>query len=201
MTKVLLATKIGMSRLFRPDGSVVAVTKLKAEGNTIAQVKTEATDGYKAIQVGVGSKRHVTKPVQGHLKAVGKNFRYLKEFNATGEFTIGQALDVTQFAEGDTVQVVGWSKGKGFQGVVRRHGFHGHPPTHGHKDQERKSGSIGAGGVQHVRKGMRMAGRMGGARTTVHNLTVVSVKPELQELWLEGAVPGAPKGLLMVSAK
>ncbi|KKS92874.1 MAG: 50S ribosomal protein L3 [Parcubacteria group bacterium GW2011_GWE2_43_12] len=132
---------------------------------------------------------------------MGKNLRHLKEFRIEkGEFSVGQVLDVTQFAPGDVINVTGWSKGKGFQGVVKRHGFHGHPSSHGHKDQARMPGSIGAGGVQHVRKGMRMAGRMGDAQVTISNLRVVEIRPETNELVVKGAVPGARHGLLLIKS-
>jgi len=201
MSKFLLAQKISMSRTFLPDGAVVPVTRLKAGPCTVTRVRSSERDGYRAVQLGWGETKRVTKPVAGLLKASGKLFRHLKEFRVTeGEYQVGQTMDVSQFIPGDKVSVAGWSKGRGFQGVVKRHGFHGHPSTHGHKDQARMPGSIGAGGVQHVRKGMRMAGRMGGARITVHNLEVVSVLPDSHELVLKGAVPGAPRGLLLVSA-
>jgi large subunit ribosomal protein L3 len=200
MSKFILATKVSMSRTFKPDGTSVAVTTLKATPITVTQVKTADKDGYTAVQVGTGTRRKVSKSVAGHVKPTGKTFRTLKEFRVTGEFAVGQAIDLTQFAPGDMVNVVGVSKGKGFQGVVKRHGFHGHPSTHGHKDQLRMPGSIGAGGLQHVRKGMRMAGRMGGDRTTVHNLEVVAVAPDKHELVVKGAVPGARNGLVIVTS-
>lgn len=201
MAKVILAKKIAMSRTFKEDGTVVPVTVLQAGPCLVTQVKDKAKDGYRAIQVGWGeSKKPASKSRAGHLKAVGKNLRNLKEFRvADGEYTVGQVLDVSQFTPGDIIDVTGWSKGKGFQGVVKRHGFHGHPSSHGHKDQARMPGSIGAGGVQHVRKGMRMAGRMGDARVTVSNLKVVAIRPESNEILVKGAVPGARNGLLLVS--
>lgn len=200
MSKFILAKKIAMSRTFREDGTVVAVTVLKAGPCVVTQLKDKAKDGYQAVQVGFSeTKKAASKPKAGHLKAVGKNLRHLKEFTVTdGEYSIGQVLDVTQFTPGDMVDVTGWSKGRGFQGVVKRHGFHGHPASHGHKDQLRMPGAIGAGGIQHVRKGLRMAGRMGDAQATSRNLTVVAVKPETNELLVKGAVPGARNGLLIV---
>lgn len=201
MSKFLLANKIGMSRIFREDGVVVPVTKLKAGPSVIVQVKTKDKDGYEAIQLSSGKKRKPKKPLQGHLKISGGEGRWLKEFRVNGgEYKVGQTIDLSQFTPGDLVKVIGISKGKGFQGVVRRHGFHGHPSTHGHKDQERMPGSIGAGGVQHVRKGMRMAGRMGGDRITVPNLKVVAVDVERNELLVKGAVPGGRNSLLLISA-
>ncbi len=189
-----------MSRTFREDGTVEPVTILQAGPCVVTQVKTDDKDGYRAVQLGFGeTKKPVSQPRAGHLKAVGKNLKHLKEFRIDeGEFSTGQVLDVSQFVPGDVVDVTGWSKGKGFQGVVKRHGFHGHPTSHGHKDQARMPGSIGAGGVQHVRKGMRMAGRMGNARVTASHLTVVAVKPETNELLVRGAVPGARNGILLV---
>ncbi|MEK7497282.1 MAG: 50S ribosomal protein L3, partial [Patescibacteria group bacterium] len=123
--------------------------------------------------------------------------RYLREFKIEiKDLTIGQKFDVTQFKVGDKVSVQGISKGRGFQGVVKRHGFHGHPSTHGHKDQLRMPGSIGAGGKQHVMKGKRMAGHMGVDKVTVHNLEIMGVNPELNEIMVKGAVPGARNGLI-----
>jgi large subunit ribosomal protein L3 len=201
MSKFLIANKIGMSRIFREDGVVVSVTKLKAGPCVVTQVKTKDKDGYEAVQLSSGKKRNLKKPLLGHLKTSGAESRFLREFYINGgEYKIGQTIDISQFTPGDLVKVIGISKGKGFQGVVRRHGFHGHPSTHGHKDQERMPGSIGAGGVQHVRKGMRMAGRMGGDRITVPNLKVVAVDIEKNELLVKGAVPGGRNSLLLISA-
>ncbi|MBI5465749.1 MAG: 50S ribosomal protein L3 [Candidatus Kerfeldbacteria bacterium] len=202
MTKFIMATKIGMSRTFRPDGAVVPVTKLKAGPCLVTGLRTSDRHGYQAVQLGYGEVKRLPKPQAGSLKAMGKLFRHLHEFRLSpGQaVTIGQTIDVSQFAPGEFVSVVGWSKGRGFQGVVKRHGFHGHPSTHGHKDQLRMPGSIGAGGVQHVRKGMRMAGRMGQARVTVHKLEVVAVDQESNELLLRGAVPGTRRGLVLVTA-
>lgn len=201
MPKFLLATKIGMTRTFRQDGTVVPVSRLKCDPAVVTQVKTKAKDGYQAVQVGFGHLKHVPKARAGHLKASGKQPRTLKEFHTTETFEVGQAVDVSQFKPGDVVQVTGWSKGRGFQGVVKRHHFHGHPTSHGHKDQARMPGAIGAGGVQHVRKGMRMAGHMGGGKVTVHGLEVMNVDADKHELVVKGAVPGARGGLLLVEIK
>lgn len=201
MPKFILAHKQAMSRLFREDGTVVPVTKLTAGPCFVTQVRTQDKDGYRAVQLGFHEVRKVTKPKLGHLKPAGKQVRHLKEFRLKeGEYSVGQVIDVTQFVPGDLVKVTGWSKGRGFQGVVKRHHFHGHPSTHGHKDQARMPGSIGAGGVQHVRKGMRMAGHMGAARSSVNKLEVMAVNAEANELVLKGAVPGARGGLLLVVA-
>jgi len=202
MPKVLLATKGSMSRTFRADGIVVPTTTLKVGDVVVTQVKTVEKDGYRAIQLGSGKVRKVNKAKAGHIKASGKLVRNLREFKVTeGEYTVGQSFDVSQFVPGDLVTITGWSKGRGFQGVVRRHGFHGHPSSHGHKDQLRMPGSIGAGGVQHVTKGRRMAGHMGDARISVHNLEVIEVKPESGEILVKGAVPGALNSLVLVKGQ
>lgn len=187
-----------MSRTFREDGTVVPVTTLKADPSVVTQVKTKDKDGYQAVQIGFGQAKRANQARTGHLKPVGKLFRTLREVRTTDSYELGSAMDVSQFKAGDIVAVTGVSKGRGFQGVVKRHHFHGHPSTHGHKDQLRMPGSIGAGGVQHVRKGMRMAGRMGGDKVTVHHLEVMEVRTETNELVVKGAVPGARGGLLFV---
>lgn len=198
MPKFVIATKLAMSRTFREDGAVVPVTTLRVDEAAVTQVKTKERDGYAAVQVGSGSVKRLNQPAAGHLKPTGKQFRHLREFRTEDVYEVGQAVDLSQFKPGDEVQVTGWSKGRGFQGVVKRHHFHGHPSTHGHKDQLRMPGSIGAGGVQHVRKGMRMAGHMGDARVTVRHLEVVAVNAERHELVVKGAVPGARGSLLLV---
>ncbi len=201
--KFILATKLEMTRTFREGGEAVPVTWLKAGPCVVTQVKAHARDGYRAVQVGFDEKKKgVRKPQLGHTKATGKQFRVLREFRvAEGEYTVGQTIDVSQFAAGDKVFITGTSKGRGFQGVVKRHHFHGHPASHGHKDQLRMPGSIGAGGVQHVRKGMRMAGRMGSDRVTVHGLEVMAVDAERGALAIKGAVPGARRGLVLVTTE
>lgn len=203
MTKFILASKGAMSRVFKEDGTAVAVTKLQAGPCLVTQVKTKADHGYEAVQVGFGSRRRLTKPLLGHVKASGGgNFRFIKEFLIkSDDYKVGQKIEAGQFQPGDKVTVTAWSKGRGFQGVVKRHHFHGHPSSHGHKDQARMPGSIGAGGVQHVRKGMRMAGRMGAERVTVHNLEVMKVDAATGELLLKGAVPGAYRGLVLVKTE
>lgn len=201
MAKFILAKKVSMTRTFRDDGVMQPVTILQAGPCSVTRVRSKDKDGYEAIQLGFVTKAKANKPDAGQTKALGKAFRFNKEFRtAPAGYEIGQSLDVSQFTVGEKVKVTGWSKGRGFQGVVKRHHFHGHPSSHGHKDQLRMPGSIGAGGVQHVRKGMRMAGRMGNQQVTVPDLEVIAIKPETNELWLKGAVPGARNGLILVSA-
>jgi large subunit ribosomal protein L3 len=196
--KFILAKKIEMSQVFRPDGTVIPVTLVQAGPCVVTQVKTDETDGYTAIQLGFLPGKKLAKPQAGHLKDLEPK-AVLHEFRLTepGELKRGDAVEASVFAAGDKIQVVGISKGKGFQGVVKRHHFHGHPASHGHKDQQRMPGSIGAGGVQHVMKGRRMAGRMGNEQVTVKNLEIVEVRDN-GILAVKGAVPGARNSVIEI---
>lgn len=187
-----------MTQKFLPDGRVMPVTVVEAGPCTIVQIKG-APDGYQAVQIGFGYKKNISKPLAGHLKGL-PNFRYLREFSIDDSTKLirGQVFDVTSFKRGDVLTVSGVSKGKGFQGVVKRHGFHGHPSTHGHKDQERMPGSIGATEPQRVFKGTRMAGHMGSDTITVRNLELIEIEPEKNLLYIKGAVPGARNTLLEI---
>ncbi len=191
-----------MSQKFKEDGTVVPVTLVSAGPCKVTQVKTKGKDNCDAVQVGFGLQKKISKPMAGHLKEL-ENFRHLVEFEVEKpeEYKRGQEIKVSEFTVGGKVEVMGFSKGKGFAGVVKRHGFHGGPASHGHKDNLRMPGSIGAGGVQRVFKGMRMAGRMGGDRVTVKNLEVVEIDEKNNILALKGAVPGARGALLMISQK
>ena len=192
--KFILGEKQNMTQVFKADGSVVPATLLVAGPIVVTQIKNEERDGYKAIQVGYGvrKEKNISKSVRGHVKGLG-NFKAIREFplvDAAPE--VGAKIDVSSFAEGDIVEVSAISKAKGFQGVVKRHGFHGGPRTHGQKHSEREPGSIGGGGRDggRVAKGKRMAGRMGGERVTVRNLKIVAVDLENNHLLISGAVPG-----------
>ena len=200
--KSIIGKKIRMSQVFAPDGTVTPVTIVQAGPCVVTQVKTVENDGVNAIEMGFGFAKRLSKAQQGHLKGLG-SFRVLKSVRVRveeiGSFERGATIDVSQFQKGQDVTVVGTSKGKGFQGVVKRHHFHGSPKTHGHKDQLRMPGSSGAGGMQHVRKGKRMAGRMGDARITVKNLSIVDIDPVLNEMWVKGAVPGSRGGILLIT--
>jgi large subunit ribosomal protein L3 len=185
-----------MTQIFDKAGIVHPATVILAGPVVVTDVKDEKKDGYRAIQVGFGEKRIVksTKAEQGHLKGLGA-FRVLREFRPPRDanelsVTRGDRLDVAQFTPGDIISVSAKAKGKGFQGVVKRHGFHGGPRSHGQKHSEREPGSIGATGPQKVLKGTRMAGRMGGNRVTVKNLRVLQVDPDRNLLVVSGAVPG-----------
>lgn len=200
----LLGRKLGMTTVFTERGEAVPVTVVEAGPNTVTQIRTKERDGYEAVVLGYGDvrQRKLTKPVQGQQQALqGKYVRYLREMQAddVAQHTPGEVLDVDLFNANDLVDVTGWSKGKGFQGVMRRHGFRGGPRTHGQSDRMRAPGSIGAGtNPGRVWKGKRMAGRMGGVRKTVQRLRVVRIDPERHLLLIKGSVPGAKNGLLYV---
>ncbi|MEN9558073.1 MAG: hypothetical protein RL141_442 [Candidatus Parcubacteria bacterium] len=196
--KFILAKKLEMSQVFRPDGTVVPVTLVQAGPCVVTQVKTAETDGYAAVQLGFLPARKMAKPQAGHLKDLAP-LATLREFRmeAAPECKRGDAIEASVFAPGDKIHVTGTSKGHGFQGVVKRHGFHGSPASHGHKDQLRMPGSIGPGGVQRVIKGRRMAGRMGDERITVQNLEVIEIR-DGGILAVKGAVPGARNAVLEI---
>ncbi|MFH1712255.1 MAG: 50S ribosomal protein L3 [Patescibacteria group bacterium] len=189
--KILLGKKLEMSQAFRDDGSVVPVTLIEA-GPCIVTAIRDNSAGKKTAVLGFGKTKNVAKPQKGEWKDLG-------DFSITHEFGLGegeeiekgQVMKASVFEPGDLIDVIGTSKGKGFQGVVRRHGFHGSPASHGHKDQLRMPGSIGSGGPQRVFKGTRMAGRMGGDQITVKNLEVVSIDAENNIVAVKGAIPGS----------
>ena len=196
----MLGTKGRMTQVFDEKGVVTPATIITAGPLTVTQVKGEK-DGYKAVQVGFGTRKekNINKPQQGHLKDLG-NLRYMREYEAAGEVTRGEIIDISIFTPGDVVAVSAISKGKGFQGVVKRHGFHGGPRSHGQKNKERSPGSIGGGGRAGARviKGMRMAGRMGNDRVTVRNLRVLAVDLASNAILISGAVPGRPGTLVEI---
>lgn len=188
-----------MSQVFTDEGRVVPVTVIAATPAVVSQVRTERRDGYAAVQLATGDTKEsrVSRALAGHLKKAGagaktviREFRPRFQNESVEHFTEGATVDLSQFSPGDTVHVSAISKGKGFQGVVKRHGFGGGPRTHGQKHSEREPGAIGATGPQRVMKGTKMAGRMGGDRVTVRNLEVVSVDADAGELLVKGAVPG-----------
>lgn len=199
--KFILAKKLEMSQRFRDNGNVVPVTLLSVGPCVVTQVRTKDKDGYDAVQVGAGEDDKPSLPQKGHTKALGKAFGIFKEFRLEGPSTlnVGDQIDANQFTPGEFVDIMGTSKGKGFQGVVRRHHFRGGPKTHGHKDNERMPGSIGAGGIQKVFKGMRMGGRMGGGQVTVKNLEIVEVDAAKGIIAVKGAVPGAYGAHLVIT--
>lgn len=198
----IIARKIEMSQEFGADGVVSPVTVLEAGPIVVTQVKNDESDGYSAVQVGFGSRKvkNISKPVQGHLKDLGP-FKILKEFrveNDGGDYKVGQEIKVDIFAPGDYVDATGTSIGKGFAGVVKRHGFHGSPASHGHKDQLRMPGSIGSQDPQHVFKGKRMGGHMGAEKVTTKNLEVVSIDVDNNRINVKGAVPGSNGSIVLL---
>lgn len=196
--KFVLGTKEAMTQVFDQNGRVFAGTVLKVAPGKVTQVRTVEKDGYSAVQIAQNETKEsrLSKAEVGHLKGAYKNVREYrpsvhKNENVDG-IEVGNAVDVTAFKPGDVVVVSAISKGKGFQGVVKRHGFGGGRASHGQKHSLREPGAIGGGGRAggRVSKGMRMAGRMGGERITVKNLKVLQVNPEAQILVVSGAVPG-----------
>jgi large subunit ribosomal protein L3 len=198
----LLGRKLGMTTIFSDRGRAIPVTVVEAGPNVVTQIRTREKDGYEAVQLGFGEvqQHKLSKPVQGQM-ANQQWKKYLREMPADDvtEHNPGDVVDVDLFKDNDLVDVTGVSKGKGFQGVVKRHHFAGGPRTHGQSDRERAPGSLGAGtSPGRVWKGMRMAGRMGNRRTTVQRLRVVRVDAVRHLLLIQGSVPGAKNGLLYV---
>ena len=189
-----------MTQIPCDDGQMMAVTAIESGPCAVTQIKTEAGEGYNAIQLGFGKAKRLNSPQRGHLKRAGQ-FKHLREFRVDdiSSFQVGQAIDVSLFSEGDLVNVVGVSKGKGFAGGVKRYHFAGGPKTHGQSDRHRAPGSVGGGTTPgRVLKGKRMAGHMGSERVTVRHLEVLRVDTARNILLLKGAVPGARDGLLII---
>jgi large subunit ribosomal protein L3 len=200
----IIGKKLGMTQVFKEDGSRIPVTVVQAGPGVVLQKKTVETDGYNGLQVGFESKKthQVNKPLMGHFKKAGKGaFRYLREFQVdnTDEFQLGDAITCDQvFQEGDIIDVTGTSKGKGFQGVIKRWGFGGGRASHGSK-VHRGPGAIGCSAwPSKVFKGKKMAGQMGNRKTTTQNLEVVSIRAEDNIMLIKGAVPGPKNGVVIV---
>jgi large subunit ribosomal protein L3 len=196
--KFILGVKKNMTQVFDEKGNVVPVTVLEAGPMVVTQIKTVATDGYNAVQVGFGSKKekNISKAVKGHVKGLG-SFRFIKEFRMEDEkdmanLKVGDKIDLSTFKEGDKITVSSTSKGKGFQGVIKRHGFKGQPRTHGQKHSERAPGSISGGTREggRVPKKMRMAGRTGSDTVTISGLKVIQIDAATNELLVLGALAG-----------
>ncbi|MDR2460799.1 MAG: 50S ribosomal protein L3 [Deltaproteobacteria bacterium] len=200
--KGLIGKKLGMTRLFLGDGSAVPVTVILAGPNRVTQIKTLEKDGYAAIQVGFGAKKHPLRPEEGHASKSGFKgaFKVLKEFPLEDgdSLSVGQDIDITLFKPGESLKVTGRSKGRGFAGVMKRHGFGGGRKTHGCLTP-RSGGSIGsAADPSRVLPGKKMAGHYGAAQVTVKNLKVVDVRPEYGVLLLKGPVPGPNGGIVIL---
>lgn len=192
-----------MTRIFDERGRNIPVTVIEAGPCFVTQIKTDETDGYTAVQVGFDEVREkiITKPELGHLKGAGKVLRTLKEFrlDEVNDLKVGDEINVGIFAKGDIVAVTGTSKGKGFQGTMKRHNFSGGPATHGQKDRLRAPGSIGAGSSpSRVWKGMKMSGQMGNETITVRNIEVIEIRSDKNILLVKGSVPGSRNGILQL---
>jgi large subunit ribosomal protein L3 len=202
MNKGIIGKKLGMTQVFNEDGAAVGVTAVEVEPSVVVQVKTKAKEGYDAVQLGYGRKKqkNVTKPLQGHFNKANKGFfRKLKEFKTDGEaYEIGQEITADIFKTGDFVDVVGTSKGKGFAGVIKRHGFGGGRATHGSMFH-RAPGSIGASAdPARVFKGTKMGGHLGAVRKTIQNLQIWQVRTDRNLILLKGSIPGSKNGFVLI---
>lgn len=203
MAKGILGRKVGMTQIFSAQGELIPVTVIEAEPNIVLQVKTAETDGYQAVQLGFcdAKANRATKPEAGHAAKANTNpKRFVKEI--AGEemncFKAGQEVKVNIFTEGEIVDVTGTSKGKGYAGVIKRHNFHRGPMAHG-SGYHRGTGSMGAIDAARIKKGKKLAGRLGGETTTVQNLEVVKVDVEKNIILIKGNVPGAKKSFVMIT--
>jgi len=200
----IIGRKIGMTQLFQESGEATAVTAIQAGPSVVTQIKSRDRDGYDAVQVGFVENKvkqsQLSSPEKGHLRGL-ENVRYLREFRTDDISSVksGDKVDVGFLKQGDLINVTGFSKGRGFAGVVKRHHFAGGPKTHGQTDRHRAPGSIGATTFPgRVLKGKHMAGHMGNRRVTARNLKVIQTDPESNLLLVKGAVPGANGGLLII---
>lgn len=202
--KFILGKKMSMTQIWVQD-KAIAVTPVSAGPCVVTQVKTKAKDGYEALQLAYGERKekNINKPQLSRFKKLGLKPAHVREFRLAeaGNFQVSDVISAGTFAVGDIVDVTGTSKGKGFQGVVKRHHFAGFRATHGNKDQERMSGSVAPKGPAHVFKGTRMGGRMGGERVTTTNVEIVALDPEKDIIYIKGSVPGATNGLVLIQGQ
>ena len=197
----LIGRKIGMTTVYREDGGVEPVTVIEVGPCVVTQVKTKARDGYEAVQLGFGAAKKLSKAEAGHLERSNGKFRHLLEFKVKdlGEYEVGKTLKADVFQTGEIVKVSGTSKGRGFQGGVKRYHFHGGPKTHGQSDRQRAPGSVGSTTHPgHVWRGTRMAGHMGAAAVTVRGLEVVLADADRNMVLIRGAVPGWDNGVVRI---
>lgn len=189
-----------MTQIFAEDGRVIPVTEISVKPSTVIRVKTKQTDGYESVVLAYGEKNKISKAIAGFFKNLGK-FRYIREFRTDGEnieLKQGDKIGLNSFTEGEKIKVSSVSKGKGFQGVVKRHGFNGGPRTHGDKDQMRMGGSVGATEPRRVFKGRKMPGRMGSDMVSIKNLEIAKIDLENNLLYVKGAVSGGRNALVMM---
>jgi len=204
MSRGILGKKLGMTGIFTPEGKYVPATVIEAGPCVVTQIKTKDTDGYDALQLGFGGKKasRVNKPLQGHFKKSGDQcFHFMKEFSVENpaDYNIGQELTVELFKVGERVDVVGTTKGRGFSGVIKRHGFHRGPMTHGSRNI-RRPGSVGCSAwPARIIKGKKMPGQYGNDRKTVRNLEIIDIRSDDNLILVKGAVPGAESGLVSVN--
>jgi large subunit ribosomal protein L3 len=204
MSRGLLGKKLGMTSLFLPDGRFVPVTVIQAGPCVVTQIKTEATDGYNALQLGFEEKRasRTNKPLSGHfVKSGGTCFSHMREFDVEdpASFDLGQSLGTDLFQVGEKIEVVGTSKGRGFAGVMKRHGFGGGRKTHGSKSH-RIPGSVGCSAwPARVFRGKKLPGHYGVDRKTVRNLEIVDIRPDQNLILVKGAVPGSKSGMVQIN--
>lgn len=201
MAKGILGKKVGMTQIFATDGTLIPVTVVEVTPNVVLQKKTAETDGYQAVQLGYADKKNVTKPEEGHAKKANTNpKRFVKEI--AGEemmaFEVGQEVKGNIFVEGEIVDVTGTSKGKGYAGAIKRHHFSRGPMAHG-SGYHRGIGSMGSIDAARVKKGKKMAGRLGGETVTIQNLEVVKVDLEKNVILIKGSVPGANKSFVVIT--
>jgi large subunit ribosomal protein L3 len=201
MIQGMVGRKLGMTQVFDDNGVALPVTVIECGPNVVTQIRTDEKDGYEAVQLGFGISKRLNRPEQGHRKASGYMSNVLREVKATtlDGVEVGQQIKADLFATGELVDVTANSKGRGFQGGMKRHGFSGGPKTHGQSDRWRAPGSIGSSATPgRVYKGIKMAGHMGNSRVTVQNLEVVRVDTDRNLLLIKGSVPGPNKGLVTV---
>ena len=203
MKKAILATKVGMTQIFNEDGVLTPVTVLQAGPCVVTQVKTEENDGYKAVQVGFVDKREklVNKPLKGHFDKAGVSYkRYIREFKLEDaeNYALGQEIKADIFAAGEKVDATAISKGKGFQGAIKRHGQHRGPMAHGSKFHRHAGSNGSSSDPSRVFKGKKMPGQMGNKKVTVQNLEIVRVDAENNLLLVKGAVPGPKKAMVTI---
>ncbi len=198
--KFILGKKIGNTQIFDENNNIVPVTVIETPPLTVLGLRSKEKDGYNAVIVGAGVKKRINKPQKGFFKDLG-SFKIVKEFKSNKDYKIGSRIDVSIFQIGDIVDVTGYSKGRGFQGVVKRHGFAGGPKSHGHKHNLRAPGSIGSTTPEHVIKGKKMPGHMGAKRVTVKNLKIVGIDLENNLLLIKGAVPGYKGSFVEIKSK
>ncbi len=199
--KALITRKVGMTSTIAEDGAAQAVTLLAVGDHTVLQHKTAEKDGYTAVQVGTGNVKKLGKSLAGHVKAAKVTPKIIREFRLEDipeEMNVGSKISADVFSVGDTVNVTGVTKGKGWAGTIRRHNFHRQRKTHGAKGNTRKPGSIGSMYPQRIFKGKKMAGHLGHDQVTVRNLKVALVDTELGVIGVTGAVPGPKKSIIVV---